>query len=437
MQNAVSDSSVSSVGLTLKGVTPHLLAVAMLQSVMEGDQAWRMTDAAVTSEAHTKFPMACEFYQLRIFLDLLKQRFGAGVSSLVEASLISVLDVQGKYSGMDLFPRVMAAISGARELGPIKDGPDDNRINMDCQVADQCLRIVGESDEEKRRFRLILAESLTSARIWAEQIFPELVAKIEFDPVSVAFVNVETAYKGLTNRWRESPGCFERHLQRMEGNPLFPESVRNPTDDAILLARAKDDDELEQLTHDVGALLFVDLKNFNEQGTIPAGVIIDLMQHRVEPLMVRAAAIGQPPSAQHQLNVLTELMGSMLGSVPVGPDEKDWFRKNWARQTNMFSAQASREDTPIEASNIVLALLCENLQQVKSVLDIYRDLDPGILDNMRTMALAHFEIAELEGFKVPGGKEKLALFVGEAEIVPSVVQAKPRPWWRVWGKASG
>jgi len=39
MQNAVSDSSVSSVGLTLKGVTPHLLAVAMLQSVMEGDQA--------------------------------------------------------------------------------------------------------------------------------------------------------------------------------------------------------------------------------------------------------------------------------------------------------------------------------------------------------------------------------------------------------------
>jgi hypothetical protein len=45
------------------------------------------------------------------------------------------------------------------------------------------------------------------------------------------------------------------------------------------------------------------------------------------------------------------------------------------------------------------------------VLDIYRDLDPGILDNMRTMALAHFEIAELEGFKVPGGKEKLALFV--------------------------
>src|ERR1039458_9165153 len=103
MQNSVSDSGSTSVNNALKGVTPHLLAVGMLQSVMEGDKAWRMADAAVTSETHTKFPMACEFYQLRIFLDLLKQRFGPGVSGLVEASLISVLDMRGKYSGMDLF----------------------------------------------------------------------------------------------------------------------------------------------------------------------------------------------------------------------------------------------------------------------------------------------------------------------------------------------
>jgi hypothetical protein len=390
-----------------------------------------MIDAAVTSEAHTKFPMACEFYQLRIFLDLLRQRFGAGVSSLVEASLISVLDVQGKYSGMDLFPRVMAAISGARELGPIKDGPDDNRINMDCQVADQCLRIVGESDEEKRRFRLILAESLTYARIWAEQIFPEIVAKIEFDPVSVAFVNVETAYKGLTNRWREKPGCFERHLQRMEGNPLFQESQRNPSDDDILVARAKDDADLNQLQLEVETL-FADLKAMGEQEKVQVQILIDLMQHRIEPLMVRAAAVGPIPAAQNHLKVLAEFMESMLESE-FGPDDQESFRKIWARKTNVFYAQLSCEDTPIDRSDSVLALLCENTEDVKAVLEIYRNLDPSLVDSMRNMALLHFEIAELEGFKVPGGKEKLALFGDEAEIVPSVVQSKPRPWWRVWG----
>jgi hypothetical protein len=56
MQNAVSDSSDSSVGLALNSVTPHALAVTMLRIVMETDKPWRMTDAVVTSESHTRWP---------------------------------------------------------------------------------------------------------------------------------------------------------------------------------------------------------------------------------------------------------------------------------------------------------------------------------------------------------------------------------------------
>jgi hypothetical protein len=48
-------------------------------------------------------------------------------------------------------------------------------------------------------------------------------------------------------------------------------------------------------------------------------------------------------------------------------------------------------------------------------------------------ALAHFEIAELEEFKLSGTAEKLALFCGEVETVPDLDKVKPRPWWRVWG----
>jgi hypothetical protein len=332
---------------------------------------------------------------------------------------------------MNLFSKVMAAISCARELGTIEDGPDDSRINMDFQVADQCLRIVGESDEEKRRFRLILAESLSFARIWSEQIFPELVAKIEFDPVSVAFVNIETAYKGLTNRWREKPGCFERHLQRMEGNPLFQESQRNPSDDDILVARAKDDADLNQLQLEVETL-FADLKTMGEQEKIQVRILIDLMQHRIEPLMVRAAAVGPIPAAQNHLKVLAEFMESMLESA-FGPDDKESFRKIWARKANVFYAQLSCEGTPIDKSDSVLALLCENTEDVKAVLEIYRNLDPSLVDSMRNMALLHFEIAELEGFKLPGTAEKLALFRGEVKTAPSLDNVKPRPWWRVWG----
>lgn len=433
MRNDGSGSSnSSSIDNPLKRVTPHLLAVTMLRSVMEGDKPWRMTDVAVTSEAHEKFPMACELYQLRIFLDLLKQRFGTGVSSLVESSLITVTNVRGKHSGMDLFTRFMAAISLARELGPPEEGPGDKQIGIDCQLADQALKFIDESDEEKQRFRLVLAESLTYARIWAEEIFPELVAKIEFDPISVAFVNVETAYKGLTNRWRESPGCFERQLQRMEGNPLFPESQRSPTDEDILLARAKDDAELAKLVNDVEAL-FADLKNMNEQGQIPGRTITDLMQHRIEPLMVRAAEIGELPSAQRHLEALKGLMESMLEHLNLTSDVREGFRKDWQRRTNAFVAQEWRDDKPISKESDAPALLCESVEAIKNVLEIYQDLDPGVVDSRRELALLHFDLAKLEGFDLPGAAEKLALFGSVAETVSKQDQAKPRPWWRVWG----
>jgi hypothetical protein len=432
MYDAVNESRDLSVGLPLKSVTPHVLAVTMLRFLMEMDKEWRTVEAEITSEAHSKFPMACEFYQLRIFLDLLKQRFGAGISGLVEASLTSV----SKDTGMDLFSMVMAAISCAREIGPIVDGPDDSRINMDCQIADQCLRILSEPDEEKLRFRLILAESLTYARVWAEGIFPKLVAKIEFDPVSVAFLRIETAYKGLTNRWRESPGCFERHLQRMEGNPLFSESQRDPTDEAILEARAKDDAESEKLVHDVEAF-FADIDNMNERGPIQGRAITDLMQHRIEPLMVRSAEIGQLPAAERSLAALTGFMESMLDVLNLGSDQREGFRKSWRNQTNVFIAQSWWDGGPIHKENSVLALLCENVEQVKRVLDIYKELNAGLVDNMRKVALAHFEIAELEGFTIPGKAEKLALFRGETEPVPNPELVKPRPWWRVWGRSSG
>jgi hypothetical protein len=432
MQTSVTDSSNSSIDNTLKCVTPHLLAVAMLQSVMEDDKPWRMTDVVVTSEAHTKFPMACEFYQLRIFLDLLKQRFGAGVASLVESSLVTVTSVRGKHSGMDLFSRLMAAISLARELGPTEDAPGNKEIGIDCQVADQVLTFINESDEEKQRFRLVLAESLTYARGWAERIFPQLVAGIEFDPISVAFVNVETAYKGLTNRWRESPGCFERHLQRMEGNPIFPESQRNPTDQDILLARSKDDAELEKLVLDVESFLS-DFKSLIEQGQMPGTTITDLMQHRIEPLMVRAAEIGHLPPAQLHLETLKKLMESMLKSLNLASDVIDGFKKDWRRRTNVFIAQEWRDDKSISKEGDAAALLCENVEEVREALEIYQELDSGVVDSLRELALLHFEIAELEGFHLPGAAEKLALFGSEAETISKQDQAKPRPWWRVWG----
>src|SRR5262249_36400399 len=53
---------------TLKEMTPHSLAVAMLQLVHERGE-WRASAVETHQEANEAVAVACEFYELRIFLD--------------------------------------------------------------------------------------------------------------------------------------------------------------------------------------------------------------------------------------------------------------------------------------------------------------------------------------------------------------------------------
>jgi len=393
----------------LRSVTPHVLAVTMLQLAMERNSQWRQVNSGATSEADAKFPMACESYQLSIFTDLLTQRFGPQISSIFDASLNAVMDVD---SGIGLYPRFKDAIARAHQLGPAEIGPDEPKLRMDWRVAQQLLSIVAEPEESKQNLLPALAESLSYARIWAETTYPGVVAKIEFHPISIAMVQRESAYRGVTNRWRHAPGCFERQLQRMEGNPLFPEESRHPTDEEIRLAQDKDDSDLKQLAADVQKA-FDDLKGLGDGGKVQGSRLTDYLQHRLEPLMARAAEIGDIPAAQKYIPALKAVIVSCLTTLKksAGVDLSiESFEPTWKYKTCVFIAQCHRDDTPIDRSDAVRALLCESTQTVENVLNIYRELDSGVTQPMREMARLHLELADLDGFALPGRDEKLALF---------------------------
>jgi hypothetical protein len=404
--------NVSSEDDALRSVTPHLLGVTMLQLVMDRGKEWRKVEPSVTAEIDAKFPMACECYQLSIFLDLLSQRFGRRIAGLVEASLNAVMDFDDK---VPLFPRFKSAINHARDLGPADDGPNEPNLRVDWQVAKQLLSIVSEPEEEKEKIRPLLGESLSYARIWAESVYPGVVAKIEFDPVSIAKGQRETAYKGTTNRWRQNPGCFERQLQRMEGNPLYPEDQRQPSDADIRVAREKDDADRKQLDLDVQRLL-ADFKNLIKVGTVEGKRLIDFLQHRVEPLMERSAEVSESAVQQH-VPTLQKLILTSLNTLKKssGTDlETDTFERSWRRMTNVFIAQKGRDDTPIGESDVVISLLCEDAKTIEEVVSVYHELDPGIIDSMREMARLHLELAVLDGFELPSIEEKLALLESES-----------------------
>lgn len=223
-------------------------------------------------------------------------------------------------------------------------------------------------------------------------------------------VKRETAYKGTTNRWRQHPSCFERQLQRMEGNLLYPEGQRQPSDEDIRLAQEKDDADLRQLDLDVQRL-FDDFKNLSEGSIVQGSLLIDYLQNRVEPVMARAADIGESAALRY-VPALQSLVVSSLTTLQksAGSDlTPESFERSWRFRTNVFIAQTGRDDSPIDQSNVVLSLLCEDVESLEKVLSVYREWDPGIIQAMLEMARLHLELAKLDEFELPGAREKIAL----------------------------
>lgn len=393
--------------VTLKNVTPHLLAVAMLQVVHDRANMWRTPDIEIPPKADAAVAIACECYELRILLDLLNQRFGSGISKLVEASFASIMD---DVDGLSMFSRVNAAIVRAYCLGPAPQGPKDPNLRLDLQVADQILSLFGESDEERQAVRFPLAQSLSCARISSQHFFPGLIANTDFDPLSVAMVTRETEYKGTTNRWKDVPGCFERHLQRKEGNCLFPVSERQPIDEAIHKARDKDDADIDKLQLDMTAALQI-MERFGAQETVPSGVLLDFLQKELDPLMRRTAEIGEP--ARRFFKALEHVRDASFKSLEGQRDDVKsdiaLLRDALQGQFNLFLAQIWRTDTPITAAEITPALLCESTDTVAAVSEFLRRHNPEFVQLLYEGSVTLLKDSARQGFELQGADEKLSL----------------------------
>ena len=69
-------------------------------------------------------------------------------------------------------------------------------------------------------------------------------------PVNTAH-RISWELEGNGKMWSDYPGCFERHLQRRDGNPLFPPERRIVTKKEIDEAKAKDLIEYNQFAEKV------------------------------------------------------------------------------------------------------------------------------------------------------------------------------------------
>src|SRR5258708_17248561 len=234
---------------TLSALDPHLMAFAMLQRMSEHGSPfneWRPEGVEIPAEAEAFIEISVWAYQLTIFLDCIERKFGFDTAQSVKSHLVTVANRWDEKQVMSMYLDTITLGRSSTERDEFLS--DASEIQVDVNIAKSLLAISAEGEEAKAAIYLILGHSLTLGRLSAQIRFTDLVNKMEFRPETVFGLRKpeETPIE-----WSPLPGCFERHLQRRHGNPLFRVERLTVAIADALTARARDGADLEKLHLDI------------------------------------------------------------------------------------------------------------------------------------------------------------------------------------------
>ena len=171
--------------------------------------------------------------------------------------------------------------------------------------------------------------------------------------------------------WRETPGCFERHLQRRCDNPLFPEERRKISSDELTQARTKDDNDQKEFAKRCG-IFFSEANHLNE--TSPADDLTKYLQD-AQRLLELASAIGG--NLEKEVNLLEALESKLIdllnSKLPQGADLLKKAHSLSVMDRIPFLAQSQRPGSPILKSEELQSILShqfnnevQHLEQLKA-----------------------------------------------------------------------
>ena len=197
--------------------------------------------------------------------------------------------------------------------------------------------------------------------------------------------------------WSDNPGCFERHLQRREGNLLFPPERRMVTQKEI--DEATERDRLEQQAFAEKFYAFLAKTVAPKNTDLPPCDALSLLTE-LGKLLAEAASIGGEDIAQFmQILQSTEdkLKQSWIEAVPDGTDDMNSITNLSAMDRIYYFAQALRKDSPILKEEEIPALLSEDLGVISLAGYVSRAFAPNYRPN-ETDIRSHLEKAVIDGF---------------------------------------
>jgi zinc-ribbon domain len=213
---------------------PQLAGYDLLRRLISGRppfnpvEEWHPKAKKIPAGFEADVDVAVHAYQLFAFLEMAKCTYGLAISEKIRTHilLLSSFDANFESRLPTLFEAFRAGIAIHDPESPRWHPIDDPRAKFHIDLAVSVMYPPSWPEKRKAELLVPVAERLDTGRLWAEGIFgPELKT-----PVQVAD----------TFQWSESPGPFERQLQRQRNNPLFPAKDRTVSAHQVADARVAD-----------------------------------------------------------------------------------------------------------------------------------------------------------------------------------------------------
>lgn len=224
----------------------------------------------------------------------------------------------------------------------------------------------------------------------------------------------------MTLRFSPLPGTHERRLQRMAGNPLFPEGKRAVSMADVATAQRRDAQELQQFQTEIQRLL---REAVALAGQVESDVVLSLKE-RLDMAYERSAGLaGRQDEIQQALRRLIGVIMATVRSHAEGDpqalqrlDEEDAARAaHFELQGFPLVADLLREDTVIETDELVATLLSESRDALAAALHLF---DAGQLSMLVREGSELLERCEQEGHTLPEARERLREMESRAASAP-------------------
>jgi len=230
----IATSSEAGAAPTQSHFDPQSAGYGVLRRLVSGRppfnpvEEWHPKAKKIPTGFEADVNVAVQAYQLFVFLEMARTVYGLATSEKIRTNILLLSSFDSKWESRlpVLFDSFKAGIAIHEPESPRWEPFEDPQTKFHLSLAVSVMYPPSWPEDRKAELLMPLAERLDTGRVRAEEIFGRELKM----PAQVA-----DAFQ-----WAESPGPFERQLQRQENNPLFPAMVRSVSSHQVTVARIAD-----------------------------------------------------------------------------------------------------------------------------------------------------------------------------------------------------